>query len=216
MHPGEHLSETQAAELLDLLEAPVTHFDCGQLCAPGNGGVPVCCHAASVVPVLYEAELRVLQRRSRLWRRYEPGDAKHRAMVQEARPGDAFCVCRGVEHCERGNRSLACRTFPFEPYLDRESRLVGLVYGEAFRDLCPLVAGFYPVRGDFVDQCLRLWERTFALSSAEREFYADHSRALRRSKGQRHQTVRVLTREGWREYPAGRRRSTSPSRKAHP
>ena len=212
MHPGEQIRDNEAEALLDLLQAPVTDFDCGQLCAPGNGGVPVCCHAAAVVPVLYEAELRVLQRRSSLWRRYEPGDARQKEMVSEARPGDVFCVCRGVEHCERGNRSLACRTFPFEPYLDRDGELVGLVWGEDFRDLCPLITGPYPVRRDFVDQCLTLWERTFALSPAERDFYAEHSRTLRRSKGQRRESIRVLTRRGWRDYPAGRRRT--PSRKA--
>jgi hypothetical protein len=66
------VTETQVAVLLRTLQTPVTRFDCGTLCAGGNGGEPVFCHAPSVLPVLYRAELALLQKRSDLWRQHVP------------------------------------------------------------------------------------------------------------------------------------------------
>jgi len=32
-------------------DAPVTRFDCGQMCSPHNGGEPVCCSTKHAVPI---------------------------------------------------------------------------------------------------------------------------------------------------------------------
>ena len=97
------LTEPQVATLLRTLTAPVTKFDCGTLCAPGNGGVPVCCHAPSILPVLYKAELAMLQKRSELWRKHVPTGADA-PLQQAARACDVFAVCKGHTHCERTYR----------------------------------------------------------------------------------------------------------------
>jgi len=211
------LTKRQTDELLGILSSPVTPFDCGTLCAPGNGGVPVCCHAESIVPVLYKAELAVLQKRSRLWRKYVPRTAQQKELVRDTRPCDVFAVCKGAEHCERDNRSIACRTFPFEPYLDHAGELAGLVYNYEFKGTCPLIGSRHLILPEFIDQSLRLWERTFEFSEEERQFYLGHSQSLRRSFAQRGKRIPVFTRAGLRRLPTarpGRRTPPPPSRAA--
>jgi hypothetical protein len=182
------LKQKDIPELLDLLQAPVTDFDCGTLCAPDNGGVPLCCHAESIVPVLYKVEMAVLKRRTDLWRKYMPRTQHQEDLGADMRGCDMLAVCKGAEHCERDNRSITCRTFPFEPYLDR-----------------------YRILPEFIDQCLNLWQRMFELSHRERMFYFKISQGMRRSFGQKHQRIPVITRDGvWSYAP---QRDGSPPRR---
>lgn len=192
-------------ELLALLTSPVTGFDCGTLCAPGNGGVPVCCHAQSVIPVLYKAELAYFRKRTRLWRRYVPTGPSERERHADMRRCDVLAVCKGAAHCERENRSLGCRTFPFEPYVDHDGGLAGLVFNYEFTGMCPLVGDPTPVLPAFIDQCLTLWQRIFALEDEERQFFAGASSTLRRSFAQKQLPIPVFTREGVRLMPTARR-----------
>lgn len=199
------LTERDIGSLLRTLEAPVTDFDCGALCAPANGGVPVCCHAETVLPVLYRAELALLQKRSDLWRRHVP-DGADGPLQHAARACDVFAVCKGHQHCERDNRSLACRTFPFEPYLDHDRQLVGIVFAFDLAHLCPLILGDHAIRPDFVAQCCAMWRRMFELDPDERSFYAGCSRTLRRRFGQLRQPIPVFTERGVCAMPTARRR----------
>ena len=100
----------QIEELLATLTVPVTEIDCGTLCAPDNGGVPICCDKSRIVPVLYKKEYQVLRARSDLWRPFRPQTEQQRELGEDMRPCDRLCECKGVAHCERDNRSLACRT----------------------------------------------------------------------------------------------------------
>jgi len=198
------LTQRDIAELLDTLRAPVTTFDCGTLCAPKNGGVPVCCHAPSILPVLYTAELALLQRRSDLWRKHVPsGDDA--ALRHRARGCDVFAVCKGHTQCERDNRSLACRTFPFEPYLDHDGRFVGLVFAFEFSHLCPLITSDHEIRPDFVAQCCAMWRTMFERDADERAFYAGCSRTLRRQFGRMREPIPVFTENGIVAMPTRRR-----------
>jgi hypothetical protein len=168
----------QVAELLRTRTAPVTSFACGTLCAPGNGGVRVCCHAEQVLPVLYKAELALLQKRSQLWREHVPS-GPDAALRDTARACDVFALCKGHTQCERDNRSLACRTFPFEPYLDHHDRFAGIVFAYDFAHLCPRITSSHAITDEFVAQCCAMWERMFAFGADERRFYAGCSRTLR-------------------------------------
>lgn len=202
-HAHDRLTEAQAGELLATLQAPVTAFDCGTLCAPGNGGVPVCCHAPSVLPVLYKAELALLQKRSDLWRRHVPTgvDAGLRA---RARSCDVFAVCKGHTACERDNRALACRTFPFEPYLDHDDVFVGIVFAFEFASLCPLITSDHAIEPQFVAECCAMWRQLFAFDAAERAFYVGCSRTLRRQFGRRGERIPVFTERGVVAMPTRR------------
>ena len=85
-------SRLDFARLYDRFDAPVTDFDCGQLCAPLNDGIPVCCHGESVIPVLYKGELKMLLERSDLWSRWVPQDDE----VEESEEEAAQKQCRVV------------------------------------------------------------------------------------------------------------------------
>ena len=63
--------------------APVSRFDCGQKCAPHNGGSPVCCSADHAVPIVDKAEYALLKSRTDLWHDYKPDDAAGRKIVAE-------------------------------------------------------------------------------------------------------------------------------------
>ena len=194
----------QIEQLLSILHAPVTDFDCGTLCAPSNGGVPICCDRDRIVPVLYRGEYALLRERSDLWRPFRPRTAQQKTLRQDMRSCDRLCECKGVAHCERDNRSLACRTFPLEPYIDHDGELVGLVWNYDFQGTCPLVAAKYPIRADYVDQCLRMWDQAFAWSEDEWEFHLGHSESLRRSFGQKRKKIPVFTRDGVVRMPTRR------------
>ncbi len=199
------LTAPQIERLLTMLQAPVTDFDCGTLCAPTNGGVPVCCHSTSVLPVLYAAELALLQRRSDLWRRHVPHGADA-PLQAAARACDVFAVCKGHLLCERDNRSLSCRTFPFEPYCDHSGEFAGIVFCYDLAHLCPLILGQHAIRDDFVAQCCAMWRQLFAFDDEERRFYAAASARLRRSFGRRHEPIPVFTERGVEAMPTQRPR----------
>lgn len=192
-------------ELLGTLRSPITEFDCGTLCAPGNGGIPVCCHAESIVPVMYRAEYEVLRRRSDLWGPYRPRSDQDREMVADARACEKFAECKGHEHCERENRSLACRTFPFEPYLDHYEELAGLVWYYDLKRLCPLIESKHRILPEFVEECLDMWGRLFEAMPEEVDYYFATSESLRRSFGQKKKRIPVYTRNGIRLMPTNLR-----------
>jgi hypothetical protein len=191
----------QVEELLSTLTVPVTEIDCGTLCAPDNDGVPICCDKSRIVPVLYKKEYQVLRARSDLWRPFRPENAQQRELGEDMRGCDKLCECKGVAHCERDNRSLACRTFPLEPYLDHDADLVGLVWNTDFDGTCPLVNSRHKVRADYIEQALTMWEKAFGWAPKEREFYMGHSQSMRRSYGQKRRKVPVFTVGGIRRMP---------------
>jgi hypothetical protein len=189
--------------LYEILKAPVTAFDCGQLCAPANGGVPVCCEGEKVVPVLYKGEFKMLMERTGLWRPWVPADAHERRMQRDLADYQ-LAVCKGAAHCERDNRSLNCRTFPFAPYLDHDRVIAGLVYDyEAAEGKCPLVALPGVVTERYIHESLEFWSVVLTQDAAEADFQWQESEKLRRSFGRRGRTIPVLCAEGVRAYPTG-------------
>ncbi|MFO1052292.1 MAG: hypothetical protein U1F36_08775 [Planctomycetota bacterium] len=195
------LSEAQVAELLGILTAPVTDFDCGTLCAPSHGGIPVCCHGETIQPVLYRAEFALLRRRSTMWSRHRGQGVNDAA---ELRPCEMFADCKGHTRCEREHRALSCRTFPFEPYLDHDDRLAGLVFVYDLMQLCPLIGSGHRIRDDFIEQCGRMFARLFEFDPDERELWAMQSRALRRSFGRAGAKIAVYRKDGVFPYPTSR------------
>lgn len=209
------LGEAQVEELLAILRSPVVGFDCGTLCAPRNGGVPACCQASTVLPVLYEAELALLRRRSDLWRKHVPDGASGAALMRDLRPCDTFAICKGHLHCERDNRSLACRTFPFEPYLDHDDRFAGLVFAYDLDHLCPLISSEHEILPEFVEQCCAMYRRLLELAPEERAFYSGISRSLRRSFAQKRSPIPVFTERGVVAFPTARRRARAGAGSPH-
>jgi hypothetical protein len=155
--------------------APVSRFDCGRRCAPHNEGMPVCCSADHAVPIVDKAEYALLKSRTDLWRDYVPKDAAGRKIVADMHASCEAVECKGVQFCERDNRSMACRAFPFFPYFTREKKLVGLAY-----------------YWDFEDRCWML----FAVDEDERNGMIEHSASIRRVFTRRNQIIPLVGLEG--------------------
>ena len=178
------LEQEEVAYYYTLLEEELTDFDCGSLCKDDNGGVPFCCVVDNAVPTLYKEEFKLLKSRSKLWKAWKPQTKEDKKMYEEHEGGDTvFCECKGVAFCERENRSISCRTFPLEPYLDTRGVLVGLVFMKEFMHGCPLTKRPKDIRQEFVDNHFIFWEKLLLRKEDEYELYMKSSKGYRISRG---------------------------------
>ena len=122
------LTEKQLERFYRLLSVRMTDFDCGSKCAPGNDGVPYCCDREQVTPVLFRDEYRWHREQGAFWKKMPIKTKKEKKLVEETCTYNVFSMCPGVESCRRTLRSLSCRMFPFEPFLDKKGAVIGLVY----------------------------------------------------------------------------------------
>ena len=197
-------SKLDFSALYELLDAPVTAFDCGQLCAPANGGVPVCCDHDKVIPVLYKGEFKMLMERTELWRPWKAETRAEKKMKSEL-SDYALCVCKGAAFCERDNRSLNCRTFPFAPYFDHDGVLSGLVFDyEAAEGKCPLLDLPGVATRSYIEQSLDFWAAVCTADRSEAEFQWQECEKIRRVFGKKNQPVPVHVAAGIREFPTGK------------
>ncbi len=122
-------------------DTPITELDCGQKCAPHNpSGKPFCCDICHAVPAGYISEWNTLKDATQLWHRYrgdecasEPGPEPARPVTNlDMPPGMLPLACLGPERCERANRLLSCRQFPFFPYVTSDYHFLGLAYDWEF------------------------------------------------------------------------------------
>ncbi len=176
--------------------APVSRFDCGQKCAPHNGGSPVCCSADHAVPIVDKAEYTLLKSRTDLWHDYKPNDASGRKIVAELHESCEAVECKGVRFCERDNRSMSCRAFPFFPYFTRERQLIGLGYYWDFEDRCWIISNLQVVDREFVREFLAAYEILFAADEDERQGMIDHSASMRRVFTRRNQIIPLIGIDG--------------------
>lgn len=176
--------------------APLARFDCGRRCAPHNGGTPVCCSTDHAVPIVDEAEWALLRARSDLWRAYAPNDAAGRRIVAELGEGCRAIECKGARHCERDNRTIACRAFPFFPYFTRAREFVGLAYYWDFEDRCWVISNLQVVDRAFIDEFVIAYEALFAVDESEREGMIAHSASMRRTFTRRKRIIPLVGRGG--------------------
>ncbi len=173
-----------------LLDESVTGFDCGTLCSPHNGGVPYCCSVENAVPLLYRSEMKYLQSQGNMWEEWFPKTADERKLKKEEDRHQMFCECKGIAACSENRhlRSISCRTFPLEPYLDRRGVFVGLTFIRDFTEKdehtgkikCPLTQRKKDIRQEFVDSHYLFWERLLLRREEEFETYLWTSKKLRR------------------------------------
>jgi hypothetical protein len=191
---ASQLTPEDFARLYERFNASVCRFDCGKKCSPLNGGAPVCCTTNDAVPVVHKAEFRLLRSRTDLWRRFKAYDAPTRRIVGELPASSCAIECRGAAFCERHNRTLACRAFPFFPYVTRQRAILGLSVYWVFEDRCWMISNLRLVEPDFVAECLGAWDLIFARDSEEWDTYVDHSAAMRRVFSRRRRPIPVLDR----------------------
>jgi hypothetical protein len=177
------LTEDEIAYYYTLLNEEITNFNCGTLCAPKNGGEPFCCKVENAVPFLYKEEFSYLQKQSDLWSVWEPKTKHEVKLKKDSETEDTiFCKCKGVSFCERENRSISCRTFPLEPYIDRRDVFVGLVFMKEFTEGCPLTRRPKEIRQEFIDSHFVFWEKLILRKTDEFETYKKSSKSYRMSR----------------------------------
>jgi hypothetical protein len=192
-------SQIDFAVLYAGFDAPVTHLDCGKHCAPYNDrGVPFCCDTSHAVPSVYDAEWDYLQANTDLWR---PWKGRTRAETDDLRrqapDGQKLVVCQGHLACQRGFRSITCRSFPFFAYLNREGEFLGLSYYWEYEDRCWVISSLAEVTLQYRSQFMTAYDRLFAEMPDEKETYRQFSAQMRRVFGRRGRAIPLLHRNGW-------------------
>jgi hypothetical protein len=183
-----------------LLNEELTEFDCGELCKHDNGGVPYCCKSEHAVPLLYKAEFDLLRSIGDLWHEWTPVTSDDRKIAETASRDQVFCECKGIEFCVRDQRSISCRTFPLEPYIDRRGAFVGLTFVRDFTERdpdtgkvkCPMTRRKNEIRQSFVDSHFIFWEKIMLRRDEEYETYVATSRGLRRERNRTGRQFQVL------------------------
>jgi hypothetical protein len=180
----------------DRFQANVSRFDCGRFCSPLNNGQPVCCDTTHAIPVVDKPEFELLKSRTDLWRRFKPYDATSRNIVSGLHKSCVAVECKGARFCERDNRTLACRAFPFYPYFNRAGELLGLGTYWIFADRCWLISNMQVVERDFVQEFIAAYEYVFSRDEAERDAMKSHSATHRRVATRANQPILLIGREG--------------------
>ena len=192
------ISPDDFAAIYKRFNASVSKFDCGKKCSPLNGGSPVCCSTQDAVPVVHKAEFKLLKGRTDLWKRFKPYDHPTRKIVEELHHGCCAIECKGVAHCERDNRTIACRAFPFFPYMTREKKLLGLSVYWGFTDRCWMISNMQIVEREFVREFVDTFEKIFAKDKTEFDTYVRFSADMRRQFSRMKKTIPVLSAEDGR------------------
>ena len=186
------------AEIFRRVQAPISKvYNCGHKCAPLNGGQPVCCDSAHAIPIVEHSEYKLLSSRTDMWHTFVPKTAQEKAEVADLKGSDCRAVeCNGAAHCERDNRSLACRSFPFFPYFNAEKELVGLSYYWTFEGLCWVISNITIVEKPFIRQFLDIHEYLFKADGDWRETYIQQSATMRGVYSRKNERFPVVTRDG--------------------
>ncbi len=178
--PKASIKSADFASLYETFTAPVSRFDCGRKCAPLNGGEPVCCSTQNAVPVVHKVEFDLLSSRTDLWSKFAPYDYATRQIVKDITPDCTAIHCKGARHCERDNRTIACRGFPFYPYITRQRQFIGIGTYWVFEDRCWMMSNLEIVDAKFVGEFIATYEALFVKDDSEFKTYLDFSAAARR------------------------------------
>lgn len=172
--------------------------DCGQYCAPLNGGVPVCCDTGHAVPVVEKAEWKALKRRTDLWHKYKPAkdDEAGQQIVEELAESCTAIECKGARYCERDNRTIACRAFPFYPYTDKKGEVLGLAYYWDFEDRCWVLSNLEIVEPEFVTQILATYAEIFEKDEDEFDAFKEQAAKQRRIFSRKKRPIPLILPDG--------------------
>ncbi len=185
------------AKMYDSFGASISKsVDCGKMCAPLNGGLPVCCTTDHAVPIVTTGELKHLKSFSDVWKKYKPTDKAGRKIVDEMHEDCRAIECKIVPFCDRKSRTLACRAFPFFPYFTREEEMVGLSYYWIFDDRCWVISNLRIVEPEFVAEMLDTYDYLFKKDRDEKEAMLDQSKSMRQVFSKKGKVIPIVARDG--------------------
>lgn len=193
-----NLKSTGIADLYSLFDAPITSLDCGKKCAPYNEhGVPFCCDTRHAVPSAYLEEWQYLQANTDLWHLWQGPTPEETERLRRQTPEHQVLIeCLGHRLCQRGFRSLTCRSFPFFPYITRQGEFVGLSYYWEYADRCWVISNLQVISQDYRRQFIEAYELLFERMPGEVENFRSFSTTMRRAFSQRRQEIPLLHRDG--------------------
>jgi hypothetical protein len=149
------------------------------------------------VPSAYPAEWEYLKANTDLWHPWQPGEAAVKVELQDKAPaGHVLIACLGHSLCQRGFRSIACRSFPFFPYIARQGKFIGLTYYWEYEDRCWVISNLHAVSGDYRQEFIAAYDRLFELAPDEFENFSHQSTRMRRVFGRRRRAIPLLHRNG--------------------
>lgn len=186
------------AEIYSKLQAPISKvYDCGKKCAPFNNGMPVCCTTDNAIPIVEHSEYKLLRSRSDMWTPFKPKSAADRAEIADLKGSACRAVeCKGAAFCERDNRSMACRSFPFFPYFNPAKELVGLATYWTFEGQCWVISNLTIVERPFIDEMIESHELLFAKDGDWRDTYIQQSASMRSVYSRKNERFPVVGRDG--------------------
>jgi hypothetical protein len=177
-------------------EAAISRYDCGQYCSPHNGGEPVCCSTKNAIPIATVEEWKFLKSRTDLWHIYQPRTKTERKIKEELPHDCRTLECKGAAFCERHNRTLSCRTFPFYPYITKGYGFAGLAYYWHFEDKCWVMSNLQIVEREFVREFVSTFELLFRRVPGELEVFRDYSASMRRAFSRWKRNIPLIGRDG--------------------
>jgi len=188
------LTEKKLKQLYRLLSVRMTDFDCGKHCAPQNNGVPYCCDQEKVTPVLFKDEYQWHRQRGGFWRKMPVKTKSDRKLVEESCSYNVFAVCPGVQNCRRTSRSLTCRLFPFEPFLDSTGCVKGLVYQDGDNRSCSLREKPQHMYNQlYIRNAIRVWQELVDTFPEDKDLYMRESRKRTRQAARADKPVCLFT-----------------------
>ena len=149
------------------------------------------------MPVVHKVEFDLLKTRTDLWSKFKPYDYATKQIVEPSSPATAWpstARARGI--CERDNRTIACRGFPFYPYLTRQKEFVGIGTYWVFEDRCWMMSNLEIVDRAFVEQFIATYEALFIKDPSEFTTYVDFSASARRVYSRWKREIPLLGRQG--------------------
>src|SRR5690349_1629243 len=194
--PKSTLTPADFATLYEGFDAPVSRYDCGRKCAPLNKGSALCCSSQHAVVVVHKVEFEQLKGRTDIWSKFKPYDYSTRQIVDELTHDCMALECKGTAFCERNNRTIACRGFPFYPYLTRQKEFIGIGTYWVFEDRCWMMSNLEIVDQAFIDQFVATYEALFVKDPSEFKTYVDFSAAARRVYSRWKREIPLVSRTG--------------------
>ncbi len=191
-------SEQNIENLYQKFDAPISKIDCGKKCSPYNErGVPFCCDTKHVVPAVYEAEWSFYQGKTELWHLWAPEDNDLFQQMQADTPdGMLLAECLGHKYCQRDFRSMACRSFPFFPYITSKNEFVGLTYYWEYQDRCWVISNLETITDEFRVQFVKAYSHIFEIYPNEKITFASYSEQMRAIFAVEGRLISVLHRDG--------------------
>lgn len=205
LHSPADLNAEDIRALYDNFDSPIAKLDCGKKCVPHNpNGVPFCCDICHAVPAGYNSEWKTLRDTTDLWHAYRGDECSASVSSKSGSSladsdlpsGMVLLACLGADKCQRPNRILSCRAFPFFPYISSDYRFLGLACEWEYESVCWVISNLNQVTSQYRAEFISTFDYLLATFDEVFESYSIHSVKLRAHYESKKKRFPVLHRNG--------------------